>query len=210
MYWDIIVYVIMNVSDKRWKGEGASHPGWTPQAHYAQTIADTGPCCIPDNRFHHFWLFAIKSLYATASMNDGEVVLNPCICYAEVIHSSSRIRFKWHRCETQNMNTGELGATPNKAKFFLVVCDDGSNGANEGNGSSSLQIHMEGADLKRLYEWYSHEVTIPNSSLSCIVFGFFAGSSTSNSFLQTFLVVEFVHLYTFECNPAVQQWWRWQ
>jgi hypothetical protein len=87
----------------------------------------------------------------------------------------------------------------------LVVCDDGSNGANEGNVSSSLQIHMEGADLKRLYERYSHKVTIPNSSLSCIVFGFFAGTPTNNSFLQTFLVVEFVHLYTFECNRGVQQ-----
>jgi hypothetical protein len=30
---------------------------------------------------------------------------------------------------------------------------------------------MKGADLKRLYEWYSHKVTIPNLSLSCIVFG---------------------------------------
>lgn len=120
VYWDTIVYVIMNVSDKRWKGEGASHPGWTPQAHYVQTIADRGPCCLPDNRFHHFWLFAIKSLYATASMNDGEVGLNPCIFYAEVIHSSSRIRCKWHRCETQNMNTGELGSTHNKAKFFWL------------------------------------------------------------------------------------------
>jgi hypothetical protein len=86
-------------------------------------------------------------------MNDGEVVLNPCICYAEVIESSSRIRFKWHRCETQNMNTVELGAAHNEAEFFLVVCDDGSNAAaNEGNVSSSLRIHMEGADLKRLYE----------------------------------------------------------
>jgi hypothetical protein len=86
-------------------------------------------------------------------MNDGEVVLNPCICYAEVIQSSSRIRFKWHRCETQNMNTVELGAAHNEAEFFLVVCDDGSNAAaNEGNVSSSLRIHMEGADLKRLYE----------------------------------------------------------
>jgi hypothetical protein len=85
-------------------------------------------------------------------MNDGEVVLNPCICYAEVIHSSSRIRFKWHRCETQNKNTGKLGATHNEPNFFLVVCDDGSNGTNEGNVSSSLQIHMEGADPKRLYE----------------------------------------------------------
>jgi len=50
------------------------------------------------------------------------------------------------------MNTGELGATHNKADFFWVVCDDGSNGANEGNVSLSLWIHMEGADLKRLYE----------------------------------------------------------
>jgi hypothetical protein len=50
------------------------------------------------------------------------------------------------------MNTVKLGATHNVAEFFLVVCDDGSNGANEGNVSSSLRIHMEGADLKRLYE----------------------------------------------------------
>jgi hypothetical protein len=41
VYWGVIVYVIMNVSDKRWKGEGASRPGWTPQAHYTQTIAIT-------------------------------------------------------------------------------------------------------------------------------------------------------------------------
>ncbi len=51
------------------------------------------------------------------------------------------------------MNTVELGAAHNEAEFFLVVCDDGSNAAaNEGNVSSSLQIHMKGADLKRLYE----------------------------------------------------------
>jgi hypothetical protein len=30
-------------------------------------------------------LCAIKSLYATASMNDGEVMLNPCICRSFIL-----------------------------------------------------------------------------------------------------------------------------
>jgi hypothetical protein len=137
-------------------------------------------------------------------MNDGEVVLNPCICYAEVIHSSSRIRFKWHRCETQNKNTGKLGATHNEPSFFWLFV----------MMAAMVQMRVMSARHCR-FTWkvlirkdFMSDTLIRLQSQLILVmhsFWFFAGSSTNNSFLQTFFVVEFVHLYTFECNPAVQQ-----